>query len=197
MAFLLRYYKLITAGVISAVLVALYVIFFASDDVRYFIIDTIKFENSSSVTHIIEWLQAVESMISNPMGIGLATSGNAGGVEKDLQIGGENQYLIYGVQLGFLGLILYVGMLLKGIIQSWKAYRTSEKRTDAIVPFIGASVKFGLLLPLFTANAEAYLYVSLISWWMIGYGESVYQRNQAEKKSLIFDTNVISLQPKV
>ena len=33
-----------------------------------------------------------------------------------------------------------------------------------------------MLLPLFTANAEAYIYVSLISWWLIGHAETLYQK---------------------
>ena len=31
--------------------------------------------------------------------------------------------------------------------------------------------KFGLLIPLFTANAEIYLFVSLVSWFLAGYVE--------------------------
>ncbi|MFT7381274.1 MAG: hypothetical protein ACI9Z3_001158 [Roseivirga sp.] len=174
-AFLLKYYRILWAVFGVGLALTLYVAFFAADEVRYFVIDTITFENSSSVTHIIDWLEAVESMISNPMGIGLATSGNAGGVEKDLQVGGENQYLIYGVQLGFIGLVLYLAMLLIGISHAWKAFRLAPKRELAMASFVAASVKFGLLLPLFTANAEAYLFVSLISWWLIGQAETTYQ----------------------
>ena len=101
-AFLMRYYQLIKVSFGLGLLMALYVVLFASEDLYYFILDTITFENSSSVTHIIDWLNALNSMIANPLGIGLAMSGNAGGVEKDLIVGGENQYLIYGVQMGFL-----------------------------------------------------------------------------------------------
>jgi len=181
MAFLLRYYKIIVIAFVSFLLISIYIGFFAADDVKYFVEDTIKFQNSSSLTHLVEWAEGLESMLSNPMGIGLATSGNAGGVEKDLQVGGENQYLIYGVQLGFLGLTFYLGMLIIGIRNAWKAFRYSKTRQDSIVPFVAASVKFGMLLPLFTANGEAYLYVSLVSWWLIGYSESMYQKIRLSK----------------
>ena len=39
----------------------------------------------------------------------------------------------------------------------------------ARVAFTAHTVKVGLLLPLFTANAELYIYVSWVSWWMVGY----------------------------
>lgn len=186
MAFLLRYYQLLGTAFIGVVLVALYVVFFAADEVLFFVLDTISFENSSSMTHLVDWLNAVESIRANPMGIGLAMSGNAGGVEKDLIVGGENQFLVYGVQMGVLGAMLYIGMLFFGIRNSWRAFMLSRNREDAIVPFVAASVKLGLILPLFTANAEVYIYVCLVSWWFIGYAESKYQllRFRPHKKML-------------
>lgn len=178
MAFLLRYYKIIGIAIGISLAIAFYIVFFAASDVLYFVLDTISFQNSSSITHIVDWLNAVNSIMANPMGIGLAMSGNAGGVDKDLMVGGENQYLIYGVQMGVLGMLLYIGMLYYGIRNSWRAFRLSKNRQEAVIPFVAASVKFGMLLPLFTANAEAYIYVSLVSWWFIGYAESLYQKSQ-------------------
>ncbi|WP_420384938.1 O-antigen ligase family protein [Roseivirga sp.] len=176
MALMLRYYKLIGVALSISVIIGIYIVFFAANDILYFVVDTLTFQNSSSLTHIVDWLNAVNSIISNPMGIGLAMSGNAGGVEKDLIVGGENQYLIYGVQMGVIGMLLYIGMLYYGIRNSWRAFRLSPSRRDGVIPFVAASVKFGMLLPLFTANAEAYIYVSLISWWLIGHAETLYQK---------------------
>lgn len=175
MAFLLKYYQILGTAFLGVILVSIYILFFAADEVLFFVLDTISFQNSSSMTHVVDWLNAIESIIANPMGIGLAMSGNAGGVEKDLIVGGENQFLVYGVQMGVLGALLYIGMLFFGIRNSWRAFRLSPSRKEGIVPFIAASVKFGLLLPLFTANAEVYLYVCLVSWWFIGYAETKYQ----------------------
>ena len=47
------------------------------------------------------------SILDNPFGIGLAMSGNAGGVDQSLKVGGENQFLIIGVQMGILTLVVY------------------------------------------------------------------------------------------
>lgn len=176
MAFLLRYYKIILLAGSTAILLGLYVLFLAPDETRYFVSDTIMFQNSSSITHVIEWLEGVESMAQNPMGIGLAMSGNSGGVEDELRVSGENQFLIYGVQLGVFGMLIYVFMITLGIIHCWKAFRRSNSRQEQVIPFIGACVKFGLLLPLLTANAESYLYVSLVSWWFVGTGETLFQK---------------------
>jgi hypothetical protein len=184
MALLLRFYKIIAATTLAGLALVIYIFFFAPDDTRYFIEDTLLFQNSSSITHAIEWLEGVDSMIENPMGIGLAMSGNAGGVDDELRVGGENQYLIFGVQLGVIGLLTYMAMLYFGIRNSWRAYRIARLPREKMVPFVAASVKFGLLLPLFTANAETYLFVSLFSWWLIGAAETSYQARRDTKKAV-------------
>ena len=56
---------------------------------KYLIEDTLTFRNSSSLSHLIEWIEAIISMTENPFGIGLAMSGNAGGVDQTLKVGGE------------------------------------------------------------------------------------------------------------
>lgn len=173
-ALVFRLYKLIGTGFLALVLFGIYVVFFASEDFYFFVLDTLTFENSSSVGHVVEWLVALESMISNPLGIGLAMSGNFGSVEDELRVGGENQFLIYGVQLGWLGMILYILTLTFGIRDSIRVFRTSTDTPTARVAFTGAVVKVGLLLPLFTANVEIYTYVSWLTWWMIGFSNRAY-----------------------
>ena len=174
MAFQLKYYRIIVSVLVGAAFFVLYFVFLASDDLRYFVVDTITFQNSSSITHIIDWLEAIESMVNNPLGIGLGTSGNMGGVETDLIVGGENQFLIYGVQMGFVSAILYAMILFIGIRHCYMGKKLGLSKEEQLVPFVAASVKFGLLLPLLTANVEAYLFISLVSWWMIGQGESLF-----------------------
>lgn len=174
MALQLKYYRIIVAVLASVGFFAFYFVFLASNDLRYFVIDTITFQNSSSVTHIIDWLEAIESMVNNPMGIGLGTSGNMGGVESDLIVGGENQFLIYGVQMGFLSAIIYVVILFVGVKHCFDFQHSLASSKDKLVAFVAASVKFGLLIPMMTSNVEAYLFISLVTWWMIGQGESQY-----------------------
>ncbi len=183
-AFVFKLYKLILLGVGLAMAFVIYVLFFASDDFYYFVVDTITFENTSSAGHVVEWLLALDSMIANPLGIGLAMSGNVGSVEDDLRVGGENQFLIYGVQLGWIGMFIYILLLAYGILTSLKVFNQTDNVMTARIAFVAAAVKVGLLLPLFTANAEIYTYVSWISWWMIGYSVRAYQALPKPKPAL-------------
>jgi hypothetical protein len=173
-ALVFRLYKLIGAGFLALVGFGIYVVAFASEDFYFFVIDTLTFENTSSIGHVVEWLLALDSMVSNPLGIGLAMSGNAGSVTDELRVGGENQFLIYGVQLGWLGMVLYILTLASGVILSLRVFNLTENTMTARLAFVGSVVKVGLLLPLFTANAEMYTYVAWLTWWMIGYSVREY-----------------------
>ena len=181
-AVLLRYYGLLVGIATVFVLVLLYLVTLAPRDVQYFVLDTISFRETSSITHAIEWFEAIESIQAYPLGTGLATSGNAGGVESDLKVGGENQFLVYGVQLGVIGLMIYSLIYVTAIFSSARVFRQHEGTLIAGVPLIAAATKAGLFLPLMTANAETYMYVSMITWWMVGYSLQMDKRARIDAK---------------
>jgi len=149
--------------------------FSASEDSIYFFIDTFTFNESSSFSHLVEWIQAILTIIENPLGIGLAMSGNASGVDQAIKIGGENQFLIYGVQMGVISMILYSLMLFKSIRDSFSVFSLSNGYIKELA-FIVLLTKFGLIIPLLTANAELYLFVSLTTWFIIGSIQRSYQK---------------------
>jgi len=176
-------YKLIAGGFLALIAFGIYVIFFGSEDFYFFVLDTLTFENTSSIGHVVEWLLALDSMVANPLGIGLAMSGNFGSVADELRVGGENQFLIYGVQLGWIGMILYISLLFFSIKDCIKVFYNSTNKSTARIAFVGGVVKFGLLIPLFTANVEIYTYVSWITWWMVGYSMNEFSALKNRSKS--------------
>ena len=169
----------------SFILSTLGLFYFGSDEIRYLIIDTLKFENTSSLGHLVEWIEGILSIFENPLGIGLAMSGNASGVDQAIKVGGENQFLIFGVQMGVLSTITYGLILFFVIKRSCKVYLMSSNNVKHI-SFIVACTKFGLLLPLLTANAELYLFVSLATWFFTGYIESRYTELNFEKNKSLY-----------
>ena len=160
-------------------------VYFGSEEIRYLIIDTLTFENTSSLGHLVEWIEGALSILENPLGIGLAMSGNASGVDQAIKVGGENQFLIFGVQMGVLSVILYILILFFLIKRSSHVY-LKTLNFDKHISFIVACTKFGLLLPLLTANAELYLFVSLATWFFAGYIESRYTELKFEKNKSIY-----------
>ncbi|MDC0377877.1 O-antigen ligase family protein [Flavobacteriaceae bacterium] len=149
--------------------------YFLDLNTKYFLLDTLSFQNTSSLGHLFEWLEGILSMAENPLGIGLASSGNASAVDQAIGIGGENQFIIIGVQLGLLGLILYSSILIKSIKNSFNLYRFSKNNTLKLISFTISCSKFGLIIPLMTANAEIYSFISLFTWFFVGFCETHYQ----------------------
>ena len=83
--------------------------------------------------------------------------------------------------MGVLALIVYSLTLLFVIIRSIKSFNSTISFKEKHISFIVACTKFGLILPLLTANAELYLFVSLVSWLLAGYVEKIYLKHQLEK----------------
>ena len=180
-----KQYKILILIFTIFFLSTLSLIYFGSEEIRYLIIDTLKFENTSSLGHLIEWIEGILSIFENPLGIGLAMSGNASAVDQAIKVGGENQFLIFGVQMGVLSVIIYSLILFFIIKRSYQVYLKSSNFVKQI-SFIVCCTKFGLLLPLLTANAELYLFVSLTTWFFAGYVESRYTEHKFEKNKSLY-----------
>ena len=172
--YLSRNYKIIFSMFLIVLVGFMYVYNFSNEELRFFIQDTLTFQNTSSLGHLIEWIEGIISIYENPFGVGLAMSGNASGVDQSIKIGGENQFLIYGVQMGIISLVLYLLILIKAIYNSARLYVKSVNYNYKSIGFITSLTKFGLLIPLFTANAELYLFVALFSWYLVGQSERLY-----------------------
>lgn len=166
--YLLGYWRYILAAACVVLVFLAVPLFFGSEDLRFFIIDTFTLADPSSVGHLVDWLEGVDSMLVNPEGIGMATSGNAGGVDPELQIGGENQFIVFGVQFGLLALLLYLWLVVKSIVIGKQTFLANRGGVESIVPFITATFKIAFLFSLMTANAEIYNLVAYLAWWMIG-----------------------------
>jgi hypothetical protein len=172
--YLSRNYKIIFSMFLILLLGLVYLYYFIDEELRFFIQDTLTFQNTSSLGHLVEWIEGIISIYENPFGVGLAMSGNASGVDQSIKIGGENQFLIYGVQMGIISLVLYSLILIKAIYNSVRLYLKSVDYNHKSIGFITSLTKFGLLIPLFTANAELYLFVALFSWYLVGQSERLY-----------------------
>ena len=150
-AIMLKYYRLISMLFSVILILIIYTLYFAPEEMLFYLIDTITFQN---------------------------TSGNINIIEADNKIGGENQFLIYGVQTGVIGMLLYIVITTLAISKSLTVYRQAISTNEKIISFVTTSVKFGLILPLLTSNAESYLFVFFITWWLTGYSMSFYGHHQ-------------------
>ncbi len=140
---------------------------FMNGDIYQFIINTINFSNSSSAYHVLAWLEGIQAIATNPLGLGLGTSGRISAM-LGTNIGGENQLIIIAVQAGLVALSLFIFIyvyLMRTAIVMIKQYKGKTRKVALFVLL----VKTGMIIPFLTAEAETYLYISYLTWFFSGY----------------------------
>ncbi|WP_423147440.1 O-antigen ligase family protein [Rubrolithibacter danxiaensis] len=148
-------------------MVLIYFLFLLKNrDIYDFVIDSITFQNASSIGHVLEWIAGIEAMISNPLGLGMGSSGKVSG-SLGLNIGGENQFIIIGVQAGIIALLFYllIHLILISKSKKWISFLEGKERKVAIALFL---FKIGSIISLLTTNLESYIYISYMSWFLSG-----------------------------
>ena len=173
---LIKKYRLLLSLIFVCLFITFGMYYFSSEETKYFILDTITFQNSSSLGHLIKWIQGILSISDNPLGSGLGISGNSLSVDDQISVGGENQFIIIGVQMGLLGLINYIGLIYYSIINSYKLFNLEKDFKLKYLPFVVCSLKFALIFPLMTSNAEIYTFLSLFGWFLVGLNERRFDK---------------------
>jgi len=154
-----------------------------------FIIDTFQFTNGSSAGHVIEWLNGIQSMIQHPLGIGLGESGRVSAF-TGFNTGGENEFVIIGVQVGVIALITYIVVYFKMISAAYQVIKEQKGKIRKLAIFI-VLIKMGLLIPLFTAEVESYIYVSYLVWFLSGLLVSMISDRIPAKQGLAVSNNTL------
>ncbi len=135
-------------------------------DIMTWVMETVQFTDTSSLSHLLEWIDGIQAMSSNPFGLGLGASGRVSGALGE-NIGGENQLIIIGVQLGIAALLLYALLYFKIIIVAIKAFRHGPPKEARLGLMLFLS-KVGLIIPLLTSELESYIYISYLIWFFSG-----------------------------
>lgn len=156
--------KIISIGLAMAVVYFIY--FITQRDIYDFVVESLTFNNASSLGHVLEWVDGFDAMITKPLGMGLGESGRISMGSKD-NTGGENQFIITGVQVGLPMLLLYIIIHVQLMV---KAYKNIQNKTGKIkrLAMILFLFKVGIILPMFTSNTEAFIYISYTTWFLSG-----------------------------
>ena len=161
---------------IGAAIIVLYVFYILEGDLYDFIINTITFQNESSLGHVLEWLDGINAMATQPWGLGLGESGRVSMTNKN-NTGGENQFIIIGVQVGVIAMALYIYVYFKLIKTGLQQLKITAGKEWKIMLAI-VLIKIGMFIPMFTAYIDSYIYLSYFSWFLSGYMINYIQNRQ-------------------
>ena len=112
-------------------------------------------------------------MIEKPLGLGLGESGRVANASSD-NIGGENQLIIIGVQAGVIAMFTYLTIYIALLVLAVKQLKFAKGQFYTLA-LITVLLKVGLFIPMFTANIDAYIYVSFLTWFLSGLMVNFYQ----------------------
>ncbi len=177
-SFITKRREILSIFYLTIVLFVVYLFSFSSKEIQDFVMDTITFSNQSSVGHLVEWLTGVESMIAKPLGLGLGASGGITANEGDA-VGGENQFIIVGVQIGIAGLLFYMWIHFYTIYLAYKNYKHLKGKEQKIAMTV-LLIRVGMFLPMFTSNLDTYIYISYIMWFMTGLLSNILSKPYTE-----------------
>jgi len=130
------------------------------------LVNTIDFSDPSSIGHLQQWVEGVLAIINNPMGLGLGSSGRVAGTLGE-NVGGENQYIIIGVQAGIIALLLYLCIYVM-VIRTGIKWLPKLKGKERQVCLTVLLIKIGFIIPSLTSEFEGSAYISYINWFLTG-----------------------------
>jgi hypothetical protein len=173
--------KTIHYGVLAGMCYVLYIISTWGnkiDGIMEVIINTIDFSNPSSVGHLVAWVDGITAMIQHPFGLGLGASGRVAGTLGET-VGGENQFIIIGVQAGIIGLVLYLAIYITFIKQGlkWLNILKGKERKICLAVLL---MKIGFLIPMFTSEVESSSYISYMNWFLSGLFIATIMQHQSK-----------------
>jgi hypothetical protein len=147
--------------------------------------NTVDFSDPSSFGHLLQWAEGVLAIIEHPLGLGLGSSGRIGGSLGE-NVGGENQFIIIGVQAGIIALFLYLCIYLMFIKIGLKWLNKLKGRERKLCMAV-LLLKISFLIPLMTSEVESSSYISYMNWFLSGLLISVIMRTETNQILLLND----------
>ena len=142
------------------------IFFFANGDLYDLIINTLSFQEASTVGHLLQWIEGVTAIINHPLGLGLGESGRIS-MTAEQNTGGENQLIIIGVQAGIISVLLYAAIYIQLIRTGLKHLPFAKgKRRKVILAVV--LLKIGLIIPLMTSYIDSFNYLTYVGYFLSG-----------------------------
>jgi O-antigen ligase len=142
-------------------------IFFCSG-LDQWMVHSATLQEASSAGHVAEWKQSLDSLWTTVAGTGLGTAGFVGSRFKTI-MGGENQYLIIGVELGWIGAGLFVAILLALFGMLWYAAYTLKDDFERQVAIGVMAAALGIVLVGITSQVYLNSFLIMTAWWLAGW----------------------------
>ena len=157
----------IIAAAATVVVVGLGYTLVLAPDLATFLWQTLTFQSSSSLTHTRDWVTGLENALRYPLGVGLGVAEQASIRFGLTPLEGENQFLMYAVELGVLGLALHLATMAGAVLTGLKTLRDSESMRAAYGVVVAATAA-GILLNGMTTAVFNSMPLTYVFFWLLG-----------------------------
>lgn len=141
--------------------------------------------NPSTQGHLQSLKHLAKLMIERPLGYGIGTAGQ-NGMRFNTGIGGESSYLTVGVELGWLGFLLY---LVTFVLVGWSCFQASRARLPKLDRAVlwGAAIAWTVVaLDGIFAEVTLNLFVMYTLLWLAGFSAT---KIRSSRVRLLADPN--------
>jgi O-antigen ligase len=122
----------------------------------------------SSVAHLSDWSQGIQSLLDHPLGVGLGAGGVTAVRFGLLPTAADSQYFKYSVEMGVPGLLLYVGMLVAIGAAGLRTARQAASQTERDYGALVAVAVLGLGLNGITTTPLTHNFFTYVLFWLAG-----------------------------
>src|SRR2546423_2607274 len=172
---------------VSAALIALGVLLLALilvPGLATFIVATATFQTASSYSHVFDWRRGFTAFFEQPWGHGLGSSDQVAARFGRTPLTADNMFLVYAVDLGAMGLLGYLAVLLTLAYFSWRLF---ERATSVEVRMVAATVlltDLGIALNGTSSAQFNSIFLAYNFFILAGAAMTAYQRMDARRPLL-------------
>jgi hypothetical protein len=132
-----------------------------------FLWETLTWQTGSSLSHLDAWLLGMENALRYPFGAGLGVADQAAVRFGLYPMAGDNVYLTYAVELGFVGLGLHLATIVGAGITGWNGAKAGHGVASDYAVVV-AAVAAGILLNGITAVPFNSILLTCVFFWLLG-----------------------------
>jgi hypothetical protein len=138
-----------------------------------FIWQTLTWKSVSSVSHLKDWTEGLSQLLQHPLGVGLGAGGLTAARFGLPTIAADSQFFKYSVELGVLGLGLYLAVLAGFVIAGARAFQSGRTGTVRTHGALVAVAALGVALNGITTLPLSNPFLAYTVFWLAGTAVSV------------------------
>jgi len=144
-----------------------------------FVWETLTWQSPSSAGHVADWTAGLDQVVRSPLGVGLGATDFVAARFGVRGLTGDNQYLKYAVELGVIGLLLHVGVIVAALASGVRAWRAAPDTSAGTTGLLLLTATAGLALNAMTAVVFNSPMLAYPFFWLAGSVTTVAHRREA------------------